>query len=263
VSGTPRWRLLLDGPAPAAHNMSVDEALLEACARPTLRLYGWAQPALSLGRRQLAADWLLRCARAGVEAVRRPTGGGAVLHQGDLTYALVAPFATPGVPDGMRECYAFVQEILLEALGRAGIGATAAAPTDRAERSELCFARSTGFEIAVATSKLVGSAQRRTGRAWLQHGSVRLRDDRALYRALTGEELPPPAPAMLALDAGRLARTIADTFGGRLVGGLEPGALTSLEHALATARRAERVRDPLAAPAVSLRSSAGSADTAA
>ena len=104
---TPAFRVLLDGPGEAAWNMSVDEALLLEAGRagPALRLYGWRAPALSLGYRQVAPGWLERCAPLGVEVVRRVTGGGAVLHASDLTYAVVAPTGTRGVPDDLAGSY--------------------------------------------------------------------------------------------------------------------------------------------------------------
>ena len=92
--GAPRWRLLVDGDHPGALNMARDVALMESVARgaePGLRLYGWCPPCLSLGRHQgpAAADPAF-CRRHGIDLVRRPTGGRAVLHHLELTYALVA-----------------------------------------------------------------------------------------------------------------------------------------------------------------------------
>ncbi len=243
--------------------MSVDEALLMTTCAPTLRFYSWSVPALSLGLHQPAADWPLRCARAGVQPVRRVSGGGAVLHAGDLTYAIVVPAGTPGVPQGLHACYAFVQELLVEGLRRAGLAAGPSLPERGADRAELCFARATGHEIALEARKLVGSAQRRTPRGWLQHGSLRLRDDGELYARLSGAALAPPPPSALALDPERLARTLAEVFAARLPGGLVPGTLSAGERALALERRMRRAREPLVAPTLSLSSSAGSADTAA
>src|SRR5258706_4763235 len=99
------WRLPLDGPADAAWNMSVDESLL-LCApgsAPSLRLYQWREPAVSLGFRQAEPEWLARCDALGVQVVRPVTGGGALLHARDLTYAGVAPpdaTQLPGDPRG-------------------------------------------------------------------------------------------------------------------------------------------------------------------
>lgn len=242
------WRLLLDPPGGAAHNMSVDEALLDVCERPTLRLYTWATPSLSLGVRQAEGDWAERCARAGVALVRRATGGGAVLHAGDLTYAVVAPRGLRGVPGSLRGSYRFVQEILLEALQSAGLSAAPSRYRPAAAVAQLCFAGATGYEIDLESRKFVGSAQRRTRRGWLQHGSLRLRDDRALCEVLTGVVLPPPPAAALTLSPFSLAETLAESFARRLPGGLEPGTLDAEERRLAGLRRMRRERDPLVAP---------------
>ena len=130
-----KWRLLDDSPDGAARNMAVDEALLASVAEtgvPTLRLYGWTRPSLSLGyRRDPARDrleprWLERADALGVDVVRRPTGGGAVLHSGDLTYAVVAGCDSSPIPGGLQESYAWIRATLVAALRAAGIAATPA-----------------------------------------------------------------------------------------------------------------------------------------
>src|SRR5207248_1466855 len=105
------WRLIEDRPAVGAWNMAVDEALLEAARRdeapPTLRFYGWARPTLSLGRHQDPdehIDHAFRC-RRGIDLVRRPTGGRAVLHDHEVTYSIVLP-AELGHGAGVGEVYA-------------------------------------------------------------------------------------------------------------------------------------------------------------
>ena len=104
------WRLLHTGPAPGAWNMALDVALLEAAARdtaaPTLRFYGWAPRAVSLGRFQDGAAIDLDYARArGWDTVRRPTGGRAVLHHLELTYSIILPPSVLGGA-GVRSSYA-------------------------------------------------------------------------------------------------------------------------------------------------------------
>ena len=105
-----RWRLIVDGDLPGALNMARDVAILEAVSDgespPTLRLYGWNPPCLTLGRHQgvEAAD-LEFCSTEGIDVVRRPTGGRALLHHLELTYALVAPFGTGPLPSGLQDAY--------------------------------------------------------------------------------------------------------------------------------------------------------------
>lgn len=257
------WRLLQDGPGEAAWNMSVDEALLlEAQASgPTLRLYTWRTHALSLGYRQAEPAWLTRCEALGVEAVRRVTGGGTVLHAGDLTYAVIAPPGTPELPDDLAGSYAWIRARLLEGLQRAGFAVHASRARVGAARLELCFAGATGFEVELEGQKLIGSAQRRFASGVLQHGSIRIADDSALYRALTGDS-PAPAPP-LGLDADALRLALVSSFASALGGRLEAGALSPVERARAEARMSQRRLDPLAAPALSLRRSLEAADRVA
>ncbi len=109
------WRLLADGASSAAWNMSVDEALLESSgnAPATLRLYRWTGPAASLGYRQKPPDWLGRAAALGVEVVRRCSGGGTVLHVGDLTYSVTLPSGHAGIPGDLEGSYAWIRARLV------------------------------------------------------------------------------------------------------------------------------------------------------
>lgn len=243
------WRLLQDPPGSAAWNMSLDEALLLTARerRPTLRLYTWREPAVSLGYRQKTPDWLKRCSALGVDPVRRITGGGSVLHERDLTYAVIAPRATAELPDDLTGSYRWIQAVLIQGLQKAGLDARPSSAVPGAERSAICFSGSTGSEIDLERAKLVGSAQRRTAWGLLQHGSIRLDDDSALYRELFGVS-PPPLPALPRASQDTLASAIAEAFAAALAGRLEPGELTSEELDLALARQQPRLRDSLAMP---------------
>jgi len=170
--------------------MGVDEALLASVLRggpPTLRFYTWEGAWLSLGYGQRSgAARRAACARAGVGVVRRPTGGRAVLHGGDLTYALAAPAAL--LPAELRACYGLVAEALLAGLRALGaeaerVPALAPAPGHGAFD---CFARPAPDELCARGRKLVGSAQRRTRGGILQHGSIRVLPDAAEARAAAG-----------------------------------------------------------------------------
>ena len=243
--------------------MSVDEALLleSSSAGPVLRLYTWRAPAFSLGYRQPAPTWLGRCDELGVEIVRRVTGGGAVLHARDLTYAVIAPIGTPKIPDDLAGSYVWVRARLLAGLQAAGFQARAARAQPGAARLDLCFAGATGFEVELDGRKLIGSAQRRTPHAFLQHGSIRIADDSALYRALTGSA-PAPAPPM-GLDADVLREALVQSFSAALGQPLEPALLSPPERARAETRMAQRRLDRLAAPTLSLRRFPEPADTVA
>jgi lipoate---protein ligase len=249
------WRVLVDPPARAAWNMSVDEALLlevQRTGRPVLRLYRWERPAVSLGYRQKCPSWLPRAERLGVEVVRRASGGGSVLHAGDLTYAVVAPVPAEGLPGDMRGSSRWIQALLLEGLRGAGVGAAAARPVPRAERAELCFAASTGTEIDWAGAKLVGSAQRRARWGFLQHGSIRLGEDAGLAATLFGETALPAAPP-LTVSPARLCETLQAALRVRVEGALEASELDESERQRACSRSAARARDPLSLPHLSLR----------
>ncbi len=230
--------------------MSLDEALLETARRPTLRLYTWRRPAVSLGYRQRAPDWLGRAAKLGVDVVRRCSGGGTVLHAGDLTYALVVPRGCPEVPDDLACSYDWIRHCLIEGLQRAGLPVSASRAVPGADRSALCFSGATGNEIDLDAAKLVGSAQRRTAWALLQHGSIRLSDDRDLYRQLTGSE-PGSPPDLPEVDGERVAAGIVGAFESATGGPVPERALRSAELERARWRAACRVAAPLTLPSLS------------
>jgi lipoate-protein ligase A len=192
------FRLLVEDARDGAANMAVDEALLEAYdtpappSRPTLRLYGWTPPALSLGSRQPAAGAHDRAyLRAeNIDLVRRPTGGRAVLHEHERTYALVASLGRAPFAGGVVDVYRSIARALVAGLRRLGLEADdgeaiEAGPDPGPLGFPICFERAGAFEIAVAGRKLVGSAQVRRRGAFLQHGSIPMRADAArLSRAI-------------------------------------------------------------------------------
>ena len=185
-----RWRLLVDPPAPAARNMAVDEAMLWAVesglAPPTLRLYRWAPPAVSLGYFQEWDQSLNEraCQEEGVDVVRRPTGGRAVFHDDEVTYAVVLPPDHPVGGRSVMEGYRRISEALVAGLRRLGIDAKLArppagpAPRGREALAGACFDAASRYELEWEGRKIVGSAQlRRASGAVLQHGSIPLRFD--------------------------------------------------------------------------------------
>ena len=183
-----RWHFLLSAAADGAQNMALDEAMMTRAARTgeaLFRVYSWSSPTLSLGRNQRAKGaYDLDGARArGIDIVRRPTGGRALLHHREVTYCATMPTATP---EEAITAYTFINEVLLAALERLGVPAQRAGAAGVALPPGLrpCFDVPSADEIVVGGRKLVGSAQWRRGGALLQHGSILVRDDQALVGAL-------------------------------------------------------------------------------
>jgi lipoyl(octanoyl) transferase len=208
--------LWCDGLHDAAENMRRDEALLAAAERgapPALRLFGFSPPGITLGMNQDPAHELdlARCAADGVVWAVRPTGGRAIFHAQEWTYALAAPHDHPEWGGGLGDVYGRVSALVLRALVRLGVPAGlvprragAAAPGPRGARdggsaAAPCFASSARNEVAVNGAKLVGSAQRRTARAYLQQGSILLGDGHlriADYLALAADRREPVREAL-------------------------------------------------------------------
>jgi len=215
-----RWRLWVDAtPRPGWANMAIDQALLDRAENARehwLRLYGWDPHCLSFGRHEPAARRYdrARVEALGLDVVRRPTGGRAVWHGREVTYALAAPSAELGT---VRESYLEIHRMLLGAFRRLGITAKLA-PPGRAVGVDggACFASPAGGEIMVGGRKAVGSAQLRQGRALLQHGSILLEGDQAMVHAVTRGTPPPDLAGALASllsappSAEELVEAIAD-----------------------------------------------------
>ena len=187
-------RLLVDPPAGGAWNMAVDEALLETAAatgQATLRFYQWQQPTLSLGYFQSHADRAQHTTSCGCPIVRRASGGGAIIHDRELTYSLALPLAADGRM-AATELYTICHQTLIRALAEYGILSELYRPAAECIATEavretqpfLCFQRRTCTDIVLSGAKIVGSAQRRRRGAVLQHGSV------LLARSAAAPELP-------------------------------------------------------------------------
>ncbi len=173
------WFLWLDDlPRPGFLNMAIDCALLalaESDGAGFLRVYRWAPACISFGRHEPAARRYDRdrIEALGVDTVRRPTGGRAVWHDAELTYALAAPTGAMG---DLRESSDRIHMLLCDALALLGIeGVRAPAPARAAAPGAgPCFGHSAGGEVLVGGRKVAGSAQLRTHTALLQHGSLLL-----------------------------------------------------------------------------------------
>jgi lipoate-protein ligase A len=217
------WRLLLDPPARGAWNMALDEAILEAVGRraslPTLRLYAWEPPCLSLGYAQPVSDVdLARLQARGWDLVRRPTGGRAILHTDELTYSVAAPRDDPRLAGSLLESYNRLARALVAALRQLGLPVEVQehnpAPDSR-NTNPVCFEVPSTYEITAGGKKLVGSAQARRKEGVLQHGTLPLTGD--LTRIL--EALVYPDEESRRRAAGRLLEraTTVESALGRLV----------------------------------------------
>jgi lipoate-protein ligase A len=258
------WRLLIDEPACGAANMARDEAILAACAAgasaPTLRLYRWRPACLSLGRFQRAESIDHEaCRRAGVAVVRRPSGGRALLHDHELTYALVARADHPLLGgESILATYQQISLALLAGLRRLGVDAELT-PVDRSQpttdhrqryegstsrssvvgrrSSAACFDAPAAYELTVAGRKLAGSAQVRRDGCLLQHGAIPLSPHADRLVALLHSPPADLATKMIALDQA-LGRPIDfDEVASALIAGFRdawginfaPGVLTFAE----------------------------------
>jgi lipoate-protein ligase A len=209
------WRHLAYEVRTGSANMALDEALarsMTGAGEGVVRLYGWTRPTISFGKNEATTGYPVESMEAsGFDLVRRPTGGRAVLHDQELTYAVVAPLRTWG---GVREAYVHIHEALASALRELG------AP--------------------VEGRKLVGSAQARIGEALLQHGSILLAGDQ-------GPLSDPSTPAPITLrelvgdvSIDEVARVVADKFRSGLAGGWTDDGVRPAELELADELESKR-----------------------
>lgn len=227
-----RWRWIRSGASGPALNMGLDEALLRTePVVPTLRTYRWAPWSLSLGYfQEVDRERVRPIVERGFGLVRRPTGGRAIFHGDELTYAVVCPPGTEGLPRDAVGAYRVVHGAVVAALARFGVEAsfrgdrTLLSDTPPGEEEFLCFYRSTEFDLVRGGRKIVGSAQRRTRSGFLMHGSIPV-----------GPNPVSPRAADARTDPEGLAEGLAESFAAALGAVLEPGEATPDE--------AERARE--------------------
>src|SRR5881397_601357 len=230
------WELIIDGTLAGAANMAVDAALLGEVerfpgARTVVRFYGWRGPTISLGRNQkvenaLDVDY---CRTNGIDIVHRPTGGRAVLHDDELTYAVISNDSSY-FGDTIYGNYRRVSEALCLAYNDLGVAAVLAPDTKKPENARNgidppCFLSPSRYELMVGGRKIVGSAQRRVRRCFLQHGSMpitcnrevlaratRLTDGSSLEQEMAGvAEFLPVRPTLQQLT-GAFIRSFQEYF---------------------------------------------------
>jgi len=205
-----QWDLIIDGPLDGTSNMAIDAALLDevqnsSSPKTVVRFYQWRRPTISLGRNQRidAAVDRAYCAEQGIDIVHRPTGGRAVLHDDELTYAVISNDSSC-FGETIYANYKRVSEVLCDAFQRLGVDAVLAPetrkpPFDRNGADPPCFISPSRYELTVDGRKIVGSAQRRLRSAFLQHGSMpitcnretlalatRMTEADSLYREMAG-----------------------------------------------------------------------------
>ena len=212
------WHVVHTPPAPGAFNMALDEALMRYAREANvwvLRVYSWNTPTLSFGRNQRAVGGYdrSRLSEQHIDVVRRPTGGRAILHHREITYAVSAPLDAAG---DLRESYARINRLLIAGLRTLGADdIEVASDVERVEGSPgfvPCFHHPSVGEITLRGRKLVGSAQWRSDGALLQHGSILVDDDQMQLSAFLiekGEPIPTPATLRDALGCAPSDRDMA------------------------------------------------------
>ena len=188
------WRLIKDSYHTGFMNMAIDEAIMIAHRKglvpPTIRFYQWSPPAVSLGyfqdlKKEIDVD---ACKNLGIDIVRRPTGGKAVLHDKELTYSFIIKENHPLVNDSILETYKKISGGMIRGLSYLGIKAELvplreklkSTPSGNEAKSKIphsniksiCFSVPSQYEVQVMGKKIVGSAQVRKREIVLQHGSL-------------------------------------------------------------------------------------------
>lgn len=183
------WRFINSGKMPPNENMAIDKAILEGVANgispQTVRIYDWNPPTISFGFHQNIAKYidLERVKKSGFGIVRRPTGGRAVLHYDEITYAVIAK--TDGILKGsILQSYQKIGKVLLATLKKIGIDAEMEnglpSLNNQKKWSNPCFTSASKYEIHYKNKKIIGSAQIRKDGAFLQHGSILLNNNQEL-----------------------------------------------------------------------------------
>lgn len=210
------WRFIPLSQRLGHEQMAIDRWLLDQHVKglqpSSLRFYTWTNPTISLGyhQRKFPAHWNnLQYKGKPVELVRRPTGGRAVLHQGDLTYALV----TSGVTGSRRAVYEQLCQFLIEGWKVLGVELGFGVAGRGYIKNPNCFGTATAADLVMDDGyKLIGSAQVYRDGCVLQHGSIRLRPDSELFEAVFAERIAPPSmPSELVAESSLAKITVALT----------------------------------------------------
>ena len=173
------WRLIDTAEGTGKYNMEFDLKILTSAERgeipPTLRFYRWNPSAVSLGSGQKPEEEanLDFCRQNKIDVVRRPSGGGAILHEDEITYSFTARISDHPAFKDLLSSYYIIVEGLMEGLKKIGVKAEVrGGKSSGPERYIPCFALSSRHDLVVNDKKIIGSAQRRKKNAFMQHGSI-------------------------------------------------------------------------------------------
>ncbi len=177
------WRIIYSGSNDGPTNMAIDEAILLSVSQrqslPSLRLYSWNPACISLGRTQSDSDVdKARLKSFAYDLVRRPTGGRSILHLNEFTYSVCLPKEDPIASGGVLSTYRRISNGILASLLELGVVVdNSGGATSTEAQGAVCFEHRSHYEISSSGRKLLGSAQMRSGRGVLQHGSLPLKGD--------------------------------------------------------------------------------------
>ena len=235
---------MLDGDLPGHENMARDSSILRALdagsGTPTVRIYGWDAPTISIGYLQNAAPF----SGLGLPVVRRVTGGRAVVHSREVTYSVTGLMDSSLFSGGIMAAYSVISRCIIAALKDAGIEADYSRGTSVGDRSEACFNSPSRYEVLINGRKLVGSAQRRLKRAFIQHGSILMDIDEELNQRVFGRGVSSRMAGVSEFSAAtraELTGSLADRFAEGLGAEFSLSGLTEEE---------AKARDALAASSI-------------
>lgn len=217
MRGAEPWRLIDTEEHDGATNMAVDVAIQrlrrDGVVSNAIHIYDWDPPAVSIGSKQHAENAvnLHTCRRDGLDVVRRPTGGRAVVHAGDFTFSMIAT-AGGAIPATVKRSYAVTSRIAALALARLGVSAQVGSSSTAVSPRGACFLTSTLADLVVGGRKIAGAAQAWDGNVLLQQNSILIHGDRALGLVyLRGE--PERGPDENAVDLRRKTCSLAGLLG--------------------------------------------------
>jgi lipoate-protein ligase A len=236
--------LIIDPPARGSWNIAVDEALLESAGEgvTTLRLYQWSEPTLSLGYFQAVAERYGHAASRNCPLVRRASGGGAIVHDRELTYCLAVPIAER-FGSKANGLYDAVHRALIKTLAEIDVRChwhlPQATTASAGPPAFLCFQRRAPGDVTCGDAKIVGSAQRRQRGGLMQHGSI------LLSQSVCALELPGIEQiTAIRVDADDLAHRLSQRLADSLQLRWQSADLTDQETSRAAGYEIERFAAP-------------------
>lgn len=175
------FRLIRSKPATAVYNMALDEKIFNQYLLdgiPVLRVYGWSSPSFTYGFSQRPEDSLdlSKCAKDGIEVVKRITGGGVLFHQDEITYSFVCSKQDAGEAPSIFVSYRQICAFLVrfyESLGlKASFAVESGSFKDKSTPHMFCSASNEKYDIVINNKKIGGNAQKRRKQAVFQHGAI-------------------------------------------------------------------------------------------